>query len=252
MKILRNTIDSFTVLKNDQQLANDKLKLKSVGNVLDDFSGTVNIKGDVTAECTGNGRALSVGSLIMEGGNLTAIGRSTNDSGLWADQGIVLNTGSIRVDYHPATDPTGAPAAVQTLKNIVINGGTFTVDSKGVKAFGIFANGGSITVNGGILTVEAGAGNHVAVEATQDIKINGGIVNVISENGRGIWGSWVMIESAEVSVKAYKAGVTATDTFRMKRRSDPQKPGPKTMTMRYLSLLPRMHRTKRMRAMYPR
>ena len=28
MKILRNTIDSFTVLKNDQQLANDKLKLK--------------------------------------------------------------------------------------------------------------------------------------------------------------------------------------------------------------------------------
>ena len=28
MRILRNTVDSYTVLKNDQQLANDKLKLK--------------------------------------------------------------------------------------------------------------------------------------------------------------------------------------------------------------------------------
>ena len=183
--------------------------------------GTVEISGRVTASGEAHlilkdGATLTIpkGITVTEGNSLTIYGQSGG-------------TGQLTI-ASPDQSYAGIGAYVKSSNNatntgtITINGGTITVDGPpsgigyGGAAIGgaYWGNTGTITINGGNVTAAAhrfgaGIGSSAYASSGGTITINGGIVNATSSSGAGIGGA---TQAKTPDIYIHGGNVTATAT----------------------------------------
>lgn len=177
---------------------------------------TISGEGELAVTGSSNGIYSGYGSIIIEGGNITAVGNDGygiivygHNEHITISGGEVNATGNGSFGYGIYTDDG----------NINISGGTVTAIATGERANGIRAGkrGSNLNISGGNVTAVAKGDGCTALDAYDgSINISGGNVTAIGEKGYGVysgesggaiyisggtvtaWGEWAGISTIEI------------------------------------------------------
>lgn len=152
--------DLKLVLKGKNYIENTTTKAESKGdnwNCGIYVTGTITISGDGSLEVSGGegytSHGMSVGSLTVDGGQITSIGKDAQgSSGIFARTAVTINNGNLTATANTST--AGTSRGIECNGSVTINGGKVnaTAGAASTSSFGIQTN--SMNINAGSVRME--------------------------------------------------------------------------------------------------